>query len=309
MKSWVFGLGSLGVLVLSLSAQAPNVTQYPIQAVPLKDVTLTDGFWKTRLETNRTVTIPHILNQNEKTGRVDNLRKGAGQMPGEYQGRRFNDTDIYKIIEAASYSLATHPDPVLSKSVDDLIALIEKNQQPDGYLFPARTINPAKPAAGIGTERWEYENTGSHETYNSGHLIEAAVAHYAATGKRSLFDVAIKNANLLASVFGPKARQDAPGHEEVELALFRLYRATGDAYHLTGQLPDHEGLQRAMRGAMQDGGLEPADMPVVRSIVRNAAKDDYRLSAIILGVVDSLPFQMRTKLAEPDALAAVARRQ
>jgi len=229
MKSWVLRLGSLGVLVLSLSAQAPNVTQYPIQAVPLKDVTLTDGFWKTRLETNRTVTIPHILNQNEKTGRVDNLRKGAGQMPGEYQGRRFNDTDIYKIIEAASYSLATQPDPVLSKSVDDLIALIEKNQQPDGYLFPARTINPAKPAAGIGTERWEYENTGSHETYNSGHLIEAAVAHYAATGKRSLFDVAIKNANLLASVFGPKARQDAPGHEEVELALFRLYRATGDA--------------------------------------------------------------------------------
>ncbi|HEX5215565.1 MAG TPA: beta-L-arabinofuranosidase domain-containing protein, partial [Vicinamibacterales bacterium] len=229
MKSWVFGLGSWVVLSILLAAQTPNVAQYPIQPVPLKQVTLTDGFWKTRLETNRTVTIPHILDQNEKTGRVDNLRKGAGQMPGEYQGRRFNDTDIYKIIEAASYSLATHPDPVLAKSVDDLITLIEKNQQPDGYLFPARTINPARPAAGIGSERWEYENTGSHETYNSGHLIEAAVAHYAATGKRTLFDVAIRNANLLASVFGPKARQDAPGHEEVELALFRLYRATGDA--------------------------------------------------------------------------------
>jgi len=212
-----------------LSAQAPSVTQYPIQPVPLKQVTLADGFWKTRLETNRTVTIPHILDQNEKTGRVDNLRKGAGLKPGEYQGRRFNDTDIYKIVEAASYSLATHPDPVLSKKVDDLITLIEKNQQPDGYLFPARTINADKPAPGVGTERWMYENTGSHETYNSGHLIEAAVAHYAATGQRTLLDVAIKNANLLASVFGPKTRLDAPGHEEVELALFRLYRATGDA--------------------------------------------------------------------------------
>ena len=117
---------ALCVAAVGLSAQT-NAAQYPIQPVPLKQVTLTDGFWKTRLETNRTVTIPHILEQNEKTGRVDNLRKGAGQMPGDYQGRRFNDTDIYKIIEAASYSLATHPDPALSKSVDDLIALIAKN--------------------------------------------------------------------------------------------------------------------------------------------------------------------------------------
>ncbi|MGH8263602.1 MAG: glycoside hydrolase family 127 protein, partial [Steroidobacteraceae bacterium] len=113
-----------------------------------------------------------------------------------------------------------------------LIALIVGSQQPDGYLFPARTVNPQKPAAGVGTERWQYENTGSHELYNSGHLYEAAVAHFQATGSRSLLDVAVKNANLVNSVFGPSARKDAPGHEEIELALVKLYRATNDARYL-----------------------------------------------------------------------------
>lgn len=213
-----------------LSAQpASRPGDYPIHPVPIARVKVTGGFWQPRLETNRTVTIPHILQQNEMTGRVDNLRKGAGKMTGDYQGRRFNDTDVYKIIEAASYSLVSHPDPALAKQIDALIALIAGSQQADGYLFPARTINPAKPAAGVGTERWQYENTGSHELYNSGHLYEAAVAHVQATGSRALLDVAVKNANLVRSVFGPAARQDAPGHEEIELALVKLYRATNDA--------------------------------------------------------------------------------
>jgi uncharacterized protein len=214
------------------ATQTPAPLSYPIRPVPLTQVKLITGFWQEKSETNRTVTIPHILKQNETTGRVDNFRKGAGLMPGDYQGRRFNDTDIYKIVEAASYSLAEHPDPALSKQLDDLIALIGKNQQADGYLFPARTANPAKPAAGIGTEPWQYENTGSHELYNSGHLYEAAVAHYQATGSRALLDIAIKNANLVRSTFGPTARKDAPGHEEVELALVRLYGATGDRRYL-----------------------------------------------------------------------------
>ena len=144
------GKGTLvfvAVFVSFVRAVSP-VPDYPITAVPAAQVTLTDTFWAPKLETNRRVTIPHIMRQNEETGRVDNFRKAAGQMSGAYSGRRFNDTDIYKIVEAASYSLATHPDPVLSKKVDDLITLIEKNQQPDGYLFPARTINPAKPEIG-----------------------------------------------------------------------------------------------------------------------------------------------------------------
>lgn len=214
-----------------LAAQSPApkpIAPYAIAAVPMDRVQVSGGFWAQKMETNRAVTIPHIFDQNESTGRVDNLRKGAGLMTGDYSGRRFNDTDVYKIIEAASFSLAEHPDPALAKKIDDLIALIAKNQQPDGYLMPARTINPQKPAPGLGTERWEYENTGSHETYNSGHLIEAAVAHARATGQNNLLDIAKKNADLLVRTFGPNARVDAPGHEEVELSLVKLYRLTGD---------------------------------------------------------------------------------
>ena len=108
------------------------------------------------------------MRQNETTGRVDNLRKGAGLIAGDYVSRRFNDTDVYKVIEAASYTLVSHPDPALQKELDALIEIIGKAQQPDGYLFPARTINPQKPAPGVGTERWKYENTGSHETLQLG---------------------------------------------------------------------------------------------------------------------------------------------
>jgi DUF1680 family protein len=225
-------VGLMGVVAAQVVPTQSPTPGYPIQAVPLSQVKVTGGFWLPKLETNRTVTIPHILQQNEQTGRVDNFRKGAGLMPGDYQGRRFNDTDIYKIIEAASYTLVSHPDPVLAKQIDDLIALIAKAQQPDGYLFPARTINPQKPAAGVGTERWQYENTGSHELYNAGHLYEAAVAHFQATGKRTLFDVALKNADLVVKTFGPGRREDAPGHEVVEMALVRLYGATGDRKYL-----------------------------------------------------------------------------
>lgn len=229
VRAGAVGCGLVLLLSAVMFAQVPTkIGNYPITAVPVAAVKVTGGFWGPKLETNRTVTIPHIFDQNEKTGRTDNLRKGAGLLPGDYQGRRFNDTDVYKIIEAASFSLINHPDPALSAKIDDLAAILAKAQQPDGYLMPARTINPQKPAAGLGTERWEYENTGSHETYNSGHLIDAAVTHYLATGRKNLLDIATKNANLLRSVFGPTARVDAPGHEIVEMALVRLYKATND---------------------------------------------------------------------------------
>ncbi|MEZ5318697.1 MAG: glycoside hydrolase family 127 protein [Vicinamibacterales bacterium] len=226
------GLALGSTAVLAMAAGQAAVPARDVVAVPLDRVTVTGGFWAAKLETNRTVTIPHIFDENESTGRVDNFRKGAGQLEGAYQGRRFNDTDIYKIVEAASYSLEQHPDPALSARVDALIDLIAKSQQPDGYLFPARTIDPANPAAGVGTERWQYLNTGSHELYNSGHLYEAAVAHFRATGKRTLLDVAIRNADLVAATFGPGRRVDAPGHEEVELALVKLAQATGDRKYL-----------------------------------------------------------------------------
>lgn len=220
------------VTVTALLVAQSRTAEYSIRPVPLDQVQVTGGFWRPRLETNRTITIPHILQQNETTGRVDNLRRGAKKLAGEYQGRRFNDTDVYKVIEAAAYTLVSHPDPALSKRLDELIDLIAASQQPDGYVFPARTINPAKPAAGVGTERFIHENTGSHELYNFGHLYEAAVAHAAATKKRTLMDVAVKNANLVRKTFGPAARRDAPGHQEIELALVRLYQSTNDRRYL-----------------------------------------------------------------------------
>jgi len=198
-----------------------------ITAVPLSAVTLLDGFWQTRLATNRDVTIPHIFKQNEATGRVANFAKAARRADGPYEGRRFNDTDVYKAIEAASYTLVATPNAALDRELDRVIALIAAAQEPDGYLYPARTIHPEHPAPGAGPERWVYLN-GTHELYNAGHLYEAAVAHYQATGKRSLLDVAVKNANLVRSVFGPNGRLAVPGHEEIELALVRLAAVTGD---------------------------------------------------------------------------------
>lgn len=203
-------------------------TSARLRAVPFVDVHFTDTFWAPRLQTNLTVTIPHIMAQNETTGRVDNLRKGAGLIEGRYEGRRFNDTDVYKIIEAASYAIAHEYDTELDQQLDALIEIIAAAQEDDGYLMPARHIDPAVPAAGMGSERWIHVSNGSHELYNAGHLIEAAVAHYQATGKRSLLEVAIRFADLIDHDFGPGKRQDIPGHEEIELALVKLADVTGE---------------------------------------------------------------------------------
>jgi uncharacterized protein len=218
------------VTVLPRTAKAPT-KDYPIRAVPLTSVRITDAFWAPKREINRTVTIPHIMQENELTGRVDNFLKAAKKKSGPYQGQRYNDTDVYKVIEAASWSLATHPDAALDKKVDDLIAIVAAAQEPDGYLYTPRTVDPANPAPGAGPERWSWLHT-SHELYDQGHMIEAAVAHYEATGKRNFLDVAIKSADLMTRVFGPDKRRDVPGHEEVEVALVKLYRVTGEQKYL-----------------------------------------------------------------------------
>ena len=218
------------VTVLPRTATTPT-KDYPIRAVPLTSVRITDAFWAPKRETNRTVTIPHIMQENEITGRVDNFLKAAKKKPGAYQGQRYNDTDVYKAIEAASWSLTAHPDPALDKKLDDLIAIVAAAQEPDGYLYTPRTVDPANPAPGAGPERWSWLHT-SHELYDQGHMIEAAVAHYEATGKRNFLDVAIKSADLMTRVFGPDKRRDVPGHEEVELALVKLYRVTGQQTYL-----------------------------------------------------------------------------
>ena len=205
---------------------------YPIRPVPFTEVKIADDFWAPRIETNRTVTIPYAFGKCEETGRIDNFLLAAGKIEGEHKGDfPFDDTDPYKILEGAAYVLNVQPDPELDKYLDDLIAKIAAAQEPDGYLYTCRTNNCERLRNWFGNERWE-KLADSHELYNMGHLYEAAAAHFQATGKRNLLDIALKNAGLLDSVFGPGRNEDAPGHQVIEMGLVKLYRATGDEKYL-----------------------------------------------------------------------------
>ncbi|NLE35172.1 MAG: glycoside hydrolase family 127 protein [Bacteroidales bacterium] len=205
----------------------------PIREVSFTNVRLTDSFWAPRIEINRTVSIPSAFRQCEVNGRFDNFALAAGLIEGEHQGDfSFDDTDPYKIIEGASYSLAAHYDPMLDSYLDSIIGLIAAAQEPDGYLTTCVTNRCERLSGWWGSSRWERIN--SHELYNSGHLYEAAVAHYQATGKRSLLDVARKNADLICEVFGPgEGQKHVPsGHPIVEMALSKLYKVTGEQRYL-----------------------------------------------------------------------------
>ncbi|MCJ7488265.1 MAG: glycoside hydrolase family 127 protein, partial [Candidatus Aminicenantes bacterium] len=178
-KTIVINLFILSVLAVSVGACSTAPTaDYPAAPVPFTDVHLTDAFWAPRLETNRTVTIPHNFKQSEETGRVKNFDLAGAALGGAVDGKfcsrfPFDDSDVYKIIEAASYALATHPDPELEKYVDGLVAKIAVAQEPDGYLYAARTIGGPPPQDWLGKERWSHLYM-SHELYNVGHLYEAA---------------------------------------------------------------------------------------------------------------------------------------
>ncbi len=223
----------LFIMLYGCSAFAQR-KDYSIQAVVFNQVHLSDNFWLPRLKINETVTIPASFERCEKTGRVKNFVMAAAHSGKFCTIYPFDDTDIYKTIEGASYSLSLFPNAKLEKYVDSLITIIGKAQEPDGYLYTARSIDPQHPQAWAGPTRWVNERKLSHELYNAGHLYEAAVAHFQATGKRSLLNIAIKNANLVCSVFGPAANQrhTAPGHEIVEMGLVKLYRITGEEKYL-----------------------------------------------------------------------------
>ncbi len=224
----------LMIVVLSaapVSCAGGRSNQYPLRPVPFTDVTIDDAFWLPRLETNRLVTIPFDFRKCEETGRIDNFAKAGGLMDGEFVGIFFNDSDVFKVIEGASYSLSLHPDEKLEKYLDGLIAKIAAAQEDDGYLYTVRTIDPERVPPASGPVRWSNVRVG-HELYNVGHLYEAATAHYRATGKRTLLDTALKNADLIASVFGPDGKRDVPGHEEIEIGLCKLYLATGERKYL-----------------------------------------------------------------------------
>ena len=223
------------LLALGLSAALPAAAQqldYPIQGVPFTRVRLTDSFWLPRLKTTTAVTIPASFARCESTSRVKNFEMAAARQGKFATAFPFDDTDIYKTIEGASYSLSVYPDARLAAYVDSLIIKVGAAQEPDGYLYTARTIDPAHPHPWSGPERWSKEREASHELYNAGHLYEAAVAHYEATGKKTLLNIALKNADLVCAVFGPGKRSVAPGHEIVEMGLVKLYRVTGKPTYL-----------------------------------------------------------------------------
>ncbi|QCR24963.1 six-hairpin glycosidase [Pontibacter sp. SGAir0037] len=224
---------ALGVALSSSSIAVAQHQDYPIQPVPFTHVHVHDDFWAPKMEVNASVTIPHTLEMCRKNGRIDNFLRAAGKLDGDnLTDFTFDDTDIYKVIEGASYAMQVQKNPQLDAYVDSLINIIGDAQEEDGYLFTFRTVKAARPHEWIGSKRWEKEEDLSHELYNSGHLFEAAVAHYQATGKKTLLDIAIKNADLLVRDFGYGKEERYPGHQVVEIGLARLYRVTGKKEYL-----------------------------------------------------------------------------
>lgn len=210
-------------------------SDYPVRPVPVKDVRVETGFWAERQKMLRESALPHIYEQLVATGRLALFEQAAAALQGNPPAEPklttypFDDTDVYKWLEAVSFWLAAHPDDEeLDRLADQVIAKVAAAQEPDGYLYTFRTIAGPKAHQWLGRERWELVRDLSHELYNLGHLFEAAVAHHEATGKRNLLDVALKAAELLDRTFGPGKESVWPGHEGVEMALVKLYRVTGD---------------------------------------------------------------------------------
>jgi hypothetical protein len=217
--------------------EVPKIA-YIIKPVNIQQVKLTDEFWLPIIKKVQEKTIEYAIQKCEEEGRMDNFLIAGKQKEGTVKGQMpFDDTDVYKIIEGASNTLISEPNPKLEKLLDSLIGIVKIGQEMDGYLTTWRTINPAKPPAPwvpvIDGKRWESLQI-SHELYNSGHMIEAAVVHFEATGKRNFLDIAIKNADLLVKTFGDGKDQvqGVPGHQIVETGLVKLYQITKNKAYL-----------------------------------------------------------------------------
>lgn len=260
--------------------QEAGSKDYPIQPVSFTSVKLSDKFWAPRIRTNQGITIPIALRHCYNTGRVDNFRKAAKLIPGYFNTQfTFDDTDIYKIIEGMSYSVQMFPNKELEARMDTLIDYIQKAQEPDGYLFTPRTAaEPGKMHQWVGEKRWEKDPDLSHELYNCGHLYEAAAAHYQATGKRSLLDIAIKNANLLVKDFGPGKLAYEPGHQIIEMGLVKLYRITGKKEYL-----DLAKYFLDLKGKGHSGEYSQTHKPVIEQdeAVGHAVRAAYMYSGMV----------------------------
>ena len=266
--------------------------QYPIVPVPFTSVKLNDGFWTPRLNASRDVTIPLAFSKCEETGRYDNFVNAAKHLanpslefPDTAWTFSFDDTDPYKTIEGASYLLQTYPNATykgrrLDQYVDSVIAIIASGQEPDGYLFTARTKSPSKPHEWAGPKRWVLVEKLSHEFYNLGHLLEAACAHYQATGKRNFLDVAIKYADCVCREIGPGENQLklVPGHQIAEMGLCKLYLVTGNKKYL-----DQAKFFLDMRGkTSRKDAYSQAHKPVIEQdeAVGHAVRAEYMYSGM-----------------------------
>jgi len=204
---------------------------YDFKPIPITDVVISGGFWYSRIKVNSTKTVPYTLARCEESGRVSNFEKAAGMIPGKHQGHCYNDSDLFKVIEGCAYTLLIDQDQDLLERVEGICLKIAAAQESDGYLYTLRSIHPVKPGKNAGDSRWSFL-WSSHELYNVGHLYEAAVAYYNASGKRTLLDVAIKNADLLVDTFGVDGLRECPGHQEIEIGLVRLYQLLGKIEYL-----------------------------------------------------------------------------
>ncbi len=230
-------IGTLLVIICgAVYAQSGFQATYPISPVAFTSVSVeANSFWGERLAASRAVTIPLAFSKCEETGRYDNFIKAAHPSDSyEVGGLSFDDTDVYKTIEGASYLLQTYPDAALEAYIDSVLAIVAGGQEPDGYLYTSRTMNPAHPHEWAGPERWSMVEVLSHEFYNLGHMVEGAVAHYQATGKTNFLDIAKRYADCVIREIGEGEGQvvRVPGHQIAEMALAKLYLLTGERKYL-----------------------------------------------------------------------------
>ncbi|HQM36348.1 MAG TPA: glycoside hydrolase family 127 protein [Candidatus Marinimicrobia bacterium] len=213
----------------------PTLSDYPISAVDIKNVEIKDAFWLPKIKIIQDTTIQYAFKKCEEEGRMENFLIAGGRKKGPVRGKMpFDDTDVYKIIEGASYSLISRPNPALAAYLDSIISIIKIGQEPDGYLTTWFTIDRMHPPAWWAQpspNRWDHEES-NHELYNSGHLFEAAAAHYRATGKQNFLKIALKNADLLVASFGPDKLRVPPGHQIVETGLIKLYHITNNPQYV-----------------------------------------------------------------------------
>ena len=233
-------LTAMVVLTATAAKKPQQVHGYPINPVPFTAVKVNQAsFWGQRLEASRKVTIPLAFSKCEETGRYTNFTNAAAHLKDPSKtftvgGLSFDDTDPYKTIEGASYILQTYPDKRLVQYIDSVLDLIAAAQEPDGYLYTSRTQNPQNPHKWAGDKRWSKEEDLSHELYNLGHMVEAAIAHYQATGSRKFLDIAQRYADCVCREVGPNPGQACvvPGHQIAEMALAKLYLVTGEKKYL-----------------------------------------------------------------------------